>query len=983
MKQLILAILFFLYSFIVVGQTQKRTDSLLRNIASKTVSDSVKISSMYDIAADYLYNDVEKSKKYLDDLYTFSKNKKLNFGLFYYYYGKAYTNYIKGNYSKAIKLNDTAIYYAKLMHNKALQFDSYQFYSQIYINTGDDKKALENVNQAIILAEEIKNTEMLSNARFVLGNYYFEKNLLELALKEYQKVDKIMLAYQPIHFGLGATYINIARIYIKLNNLDKAKEYTTKATKIYKKLKYTKGNMYTTSLNALIDIAEKKYKRAIDSLLIVKKYYKSINDSFEEMEKTYLLGKAYGALNNTNTASKYLEESIRIAKNIDSLALLTALTNANEVYNTIKNYTKSINYGQEALTIASKKQKIDLISKNYYALAQSQKEVYNYKKALRNLENYIIYKDSTEQLQNQKRLIALETQYQAEKKEQQINLLKTENKLIKQQKSNERNLLLLGISIITLISILLFILYKNRQKTNKKLRELDNFKSKMFNNLSHEFRTPLTVIQGLSEKLEKQLTHYNDKENVQIIHKNASLLNEQLKQILAIAALEKSNLKPNNKKGDIVNFIKMLTHLFSSYAKSNAQNIYFKSNAKSILMDFDADKIQAILQNLISNALKFNKKGGVITVRANQQENYLLLQVEDTGIGIEKENLSKIFDRFYTSSSETNTEGTGIGLAYVKELVELAKGKITVESTINQGTTFTITLPITRSAEIPETPIIPKLPFVYRNTNTKTTAKTKPKAIKNSAKKVVLVVEDNKDIQRYYKQILGDTFNLIKAYNGKEAQEKLNKKEVDLILCDLAMPEMNGFEFSKQLKQIPELSHIPLIIVSANVSVEAKTQSYNLGIDAYLTKPFKEAELLSVIANLFKKQQQRTAYFSKLLELKTAKKSEEIRSVEVNFVKQIQECALEKVVYTTEELAQKLAMSRSKLNKKINTLTGMSIANYIKHIKMEKAKELLKNTNLQVNEIAYQIGYEEASLFTKVFKKTTGQTPTNYRQTNR
>ncbi len=517
------------------------------------------------------------------------------------------------------------------------------------------------------------------------------------------------------------------------------------------------------------------------------------------------------------------------------------------------------------------------------------------------------------------------------------------------------------------------------EKKTTELEELNNFQKQIFTNLTHEFRTPLTVIQGLSTHLEQELTHYSEIENIRIIHKNASLLNEQLKQILAISALDKSKLIPNNIQENIVVFIKTLTQLFSSYATSQGQTITFISDVDEIIMDFDSDKIQSILQNLISNALKFNRNDGEITVKTHLQNNSLVLSVSDTGMGIEKAHLDKIFDRFYTSSTETNTKGTGIGLAYVKELVNLANGKITVQSIVNKGTTFTIHLPITQVAEKPEKKIQPKLPFVYRDRTKSTHKRQYTKDNNRASKKTILVVEDNKDIQIYYKQLLQNQFGFLQAYNGKDAMEVLKSKNIDLIICDLAMPEMDGFQFSKHLKSVSELSHIPLIIVSANVTLEAKTKSFDLGIDAYLTKPFREEELLSIIDNLFEKQQQKATYFLEVLALKKADVSQEIRMVEVRFIKTLQEFALENKAYSTEEIARKMTMSRSKLNQKVNILTGMPVANYVKHIKIEKAKELLKNTAMQVSEIAFQLGYEDPSLFSKIFKKVTGQSPRVYK----
>ncbi len=559
-------------------------------------------------------------------------------------------------------------------------------------------------------------------------------------------------------------------------------------------------------------------------------------------------------------------------------------------------------------------------------------------------------------------------------------LFKTEDDLSKERQKNERNFFLIGIGLISILSLVLFYLYDRRQKNHIKLQELDAFKTKMFTNLSHEFRTPLTVIQGLSKNLELSITNPSDRKTLQIIYKNAELLNEQLKQIIAISSLDQNEVSFRWVRQNIVEYLHSLCELFKGYAKSKDQRLTFFCSEKEIFMDFDPDKIQIIVQNLISNALKFNSKNGEIKVRVKRKNNRLLFFVGDQGIGISPKQQKLIFNRFYTTSTENNLDGTGIGLAYVKEIVEKMKGTVKVKSKIGKGTIFKVSLPLNQSVKVQTIMVKPKLPFVYEQTKKSFLKKGDERIKPIKGNKKILIVEDNIDIQFFFKQALGQEFNIIQAFNGVKALKLLDQNNIDLVITDLSMPKMDGFEFSKKIKTNFNTSHIPIIVISAHNDLPPKQHAYQLGIDAYLTKPFKEAELRSIIDNLIIKQEQKNKFFAQLMDIKSINENQIVNQHEINFIKNLQEIAVENKIFTTEQIAFKLGMSRSKLNHKVKTLTGKGTASYIKSIKIKKAKKLLQNTNLLVSEIGFTLGYDDASLFAKVFKSVTKQSPKQFRE---
>ncbi len=858
------------------------------------------------------------------------------------------------------------------------------------VQSNESQKKIDSLLQVSEIQKQNKDWRQLAESYNEIAKLYYRGHQDKKAVAYYLMVDSLNqkqpnLKAPTVDALVGLNKILLLRgeldstIFLKRkNNLDRALQYA-----IDIKSPYSQAKVFL-ELGFLYGKIEDKTHQS-------KNYHKALRllDQSEKDENSIILKSSlyseisryhYHKMKDIDSAEYYLQKSVNLLENSqlnDKLPL--AFSQIGGFYKLIKNYDKSIEYLNKALDEINKNKDLPVSWRRgtLEDLAFVHSEINQPQKAFDYLYEAYLLNDSISKIENKNIALEMESKYQTQQKEQEIALLKTDKNLIQRQKDNQRNLLVGGLIISSLIGIFLFTLYKNRQKSNLQLKEIDLLKSKMLTNLSHEFRTPITVIQGLSNNLSKSSLNEKDQSTIETIQKNASLLNEQLKQILAIAALEKENLTFHYVNQDLVVFIDSLCRLFNSYAKSKKQHISFQSNAQKLPIDFDPDKIQTIVQNLISNALKFNQENGEIRVELIQENDFYHISISDDGMGIKPENINKIFERFYTSSTENNPEGTGIGLAIVKELVERMNGTIQVNSQIGKGTTFIVRFPISQNAQTPSQKVKPKLPFVY--TYKDKTVQTQPIHPPVSPSLTIMIVEDNKDIQLYYKQTLSDAYKIVQAQNGKQALELLEKKEIDLIISDISMSEMDGFEFSKQLKSNIHTSHIPLIVVSAHTEIDAKTKGYELGIDAYLAKPFKEQELLSIIRNLFKKQEEKNSYFSKLLELKSVDKEITVHQVEITFVKNLQELALESQIYTTEEIAQKMAMSRSKLNHKVKTLTGKSVANYIKSIKIEKAKELLKNTDLQINEIGYDLGYEDPSLFSKVFKKETGKTPKQFR----
>lgn len=319
-------------------------------------------------------------------------------------------------------------------------------------------------------------------------------------------------------------------------------------------------------------------------------------------------------------------------------------------------------------------------------------------------------------------------------------------------------------------------------------------------------------------------------------------------------------------------------------------------------------------------------------------------------------------------------------MALTKELVELMKGKIDVKSKVDKGSQFLIWLPITKKAHI-ESPNY-SLPFLEANYNTQEFEEVQ-NTTQSNHKFSILIVEDNSDIRTYLKQLLHNTYRIYTASNGKEGVKIAESKTIDIIISDVTMPKMDGFEFCKHIKQNVKTSHIPFVIVSARTQTKAKLKGYKLGVDAYLFKPFNAEELKLIINNLLHKVEQTRNYFSTLLKLKETDLPN-IQQLDIDFMKQVQTYALSKTTkLSVDELAKSLHTSRSQLHRKIKALTGKSTTNYINTIRLEKAKEILETTDLHISEIAYEVNFEDLAYFSKAFKKKYTYSPSQYRENHK
>jgi signal transduction histidine kinase/ligand-binding sensor domain-containing protein/DNA-binding response OmpR family regulator len=516
----------------------------------------------------------------------------------------------------------------------------------------------------------------------------------------------------------------------------------------------------------------------------------------------------------------------------------------------------------------------------------------------------------------------------------------------------------------------------------QKLKELDHLKSRFFANISHEFRTPLTLIIGPLEDFmqgggSEKLTSFVPK-----MHRNSKRLLQLINQLLDLSKLDSNSYKINTSREDIIPYVRQIVHSFSSLAKRRNINLGMKVDTalrenlenQNIRFYFDEDMIEKILNNLLSNAFKFTPEDGAIIVslgRAEKKKGFLEVKVKDSGIGIPEEKLPHIFDRFYQADDpgKKRFEGSGVGLALLKELVDLLHGEIFVESQSGRGATFYCYLPFNKRivSEKRTTEHIPSSDreIIPEDEITEAEAETL-----DADKSHILLVEDHKEVRKYIRGKLEASYSVTEAKNGKEGLEKAFRQIPDLVISDVMMPEMDGFEVCKRLKTNDLTSHIPVILVTARAEDADKLQGLETGADAYLIKPFNAKELNIRVGKLIKLRNGMRAKFSNKLIVKPSEVTVTSRDKEfMERLLSIVEQHIDDAQFSVVQLGSQMNMSASQLNRKLKGLINQTPQKFMRSVRMQRALDMLKGDAGGIAEIAWKVGFEDPGYFTKVFKQ--------------
>ena len=498
------------------------------------------------------------------------------------------------------------------------------------------------------------------------------------------------------------------------------------------------------------------------------------------------------------------------------------------------------------------------------------------------------------------------------------------------------------------------------------LRELDQVKSRFFANISHELRTPLTLIIGpIRSLLKKGNLQKEELRLAKLIETHSLALNQRVNQILDLTKLDSKKLDLLEKPTNVSAISRRIVALFESNAVQKGIDLKFEQeNDQEFKTLIDPQKLETILENFLSNALKFTPRGGNIRMFLEAKNEFLEWRVQDSGKGIPSNEVDNVFDRYYQvqHNSDGSGGGTGIGLALCKELVELMGGQIWVSSELGQGSSFFVSLPfrpITYAPAVEESFSEVIIPIIQ----------SKPKNPQGR----ILLVEDNADLREYVIGLLPD-YQIISAEHGQEALQKLENEKIDLMISDVMMPVMDGFELLKNLKEHPHYQSIPVVMLTARAALEDKLEALRIGVDDYILKPFAEEELLARVANALKRLQNRST--------QEEATEEEIIHPQQKWLQELEVIVLHELTnsqFNLEWLAEKLLLSKRQLQRRMKSYTGMTASEYIREIRLHQARQLLESGNYQtVGEVCYAVGFENQSHFSNIYLERFGKKPSEY-----
>lgn len=562
------------------------------------------------------------------------------------------------------------------------------------------------------------------------------------------------------------------------------------------------------------------------------------------------------------------------------------------------------------------------------------------------------------------------------RQQRRVDLAHEELKVERQEKWV--NMLVSLAIVMVLLAIIVAMQYVQviRKRHHRMLVKATQMKEEFFTNVTHEFRTPLTVILGLSQEIARKRTTDTDTQHqAKSIHRQGARLLELVTQLLDISKVKSAIGEPDWRHGNLAAQVEMMVETYMDYAQERGINISYNRPAE-LQTDFVPDYVNKVVGNLLSNALKFTPKGGSITVSLKQESKHITLSVSDTGQGMSQEEQSHILEPFYTSKSKENPHGTGVGLALVNEIVKATGGSIAWKSAPGAGTTFSISIPIQHRGK----PISESEMYSEPAPTDIEPDDDAPETInEGQSLKQILIVEDNSDVASFIGSQLGKDYEIHFAQNGKEGLDMARSLIPGLIISDVMMPMMDGLEFCRLLRADELVCHIPVIMVTAKVSEEDRLRGLECGVDAYLPKPFNTEELLLRISNLMKQREvlrQKYEQESALLPISADMPQD-------HFMKHAKAAILEAVRegkdLSVASLAEQLDINTRQLHRKVTALTGDTPVALIRTTKIELAQRILtQDPSVPMKNVAIDCGFTDYSHFVRVFKNVTGKTPSDF-----
>lgn len=824
-----------------------------------------------------------------------------------------------------------------------------------YWALGDSDRAIEKALRAVSIAEQQGLTSVLAETYRILAMSYRDQQEVDKAVWYIRQAET--LAKEEKNWDLLARVYNLAGVVAHTRTLyDSAFIYYNKALTLTEEHPITRFHVS----QALSNIGELYMEDDPDKALV---YFTKALESARE------------------TRNKSAEAGI--------------LADLGRTFATTKQYSKANWYLQQSLRSARELGLKRVIRHVYLALVDVKVQQGKATEALNYMKAYYDVRDSLINRSKTRQIVELEKRFEAEKQEQKIKLLEQEKKI----ESLWKNVLIIGSLFLVVALVIIYRLQKLRsakahqlletqQTLNEKLKETDTLKSRFFANLSHEFRTPLSLILGPTEEQLRNTSLLPDqRQNLSLIQRNAQRLLALVNQLLDLSKLEAGKMELSVQGGNISDFLDLLTASFDSLAENKQIHFIKKIPVGVTPVGYDADKVEKIVTNILFNAFKFTPAGGrvIFSVAVLREQRTILISVADTGKGIPAEEQSNIFSPFYQLKydREDGQPGTGLGLSLVSELVKLYGGSIKLKSELNAGTCIDVSLPLfdappNNESDLPGENFSAALKSAFIPDEAELQSVASATEISES----ILVVEDNASLRNFIASGFIRRFVVLTAKDGNEGLAMARQHIPDVILSDVMMPGLNGLEFTNAIKQDERTSHIPVILLTAKADIQSKVEGLRKGADDYLAKPFSLEELQIRVNNQIDQRQRLAKKLKEEISKETSPLSEPKElSLDEKFilnVRTVVEANISNSFFSVEVLADEVNLSRAQLFRKLKALINTSPSEFISDMRLQRAAQLIRAKADNVSQIGYAVGFNEQSYFAKRFRKKYGVSPTEY-----
>jgi signal transduction histidine kinase/DNA-binding response OmpR family regulator len=946
MRKTCILIIVISLSFSTALNAQQQIIDSLKQLVPQSKEDTNKVLLLGDIAY-YLYN-LNPGESFEYGKKTLELAQKIGFGrgVINGYYKMCIARYGESDYEDAKKYALLALEKAEELEYGNRMSPIFNILGIIAKNTGDYEEAIKWGFEAEKIARQYGEATDVAIAISNIGSLYLELSDT-INAKKYllDAVDLMITQDEKLH--LVELYSNL--VHVEADD-DKKFEYLINALNLAEETDYVSGLVYNyQSLGNFYRDVRQDFANAKQSYYRALNYVDMNEDQYQKASICIDFGNLLMQTDQLDSASLILEEGLELAKGHDFRLKIT-----------------------EAKKMLSK----------IYALNNDHEQAYTF------LEESYILSDSLYNENIAEELAIANSRFESEKKESQI----IQQQLEIERQTNIRNRTIYGGLVLALLGSVIFVVLNSRHKRKRKeaelafelehakaenLENLDQLKSEFFTNISHELRTPLTLITGPLEIALKKSDNRLVRKELELAHSNSKRLLNLINEIMDLSRLQEGKLKLNESSVNLHNLVRRIFFSFHSLANIHQLEMDFDfAMSKDLNLNVDVEKFEKVLNNLISNAIKYSDPGGKIKLRTISNGDYITLSVIDKGQGIPEDELPYIFNRYYQSSHGTSSiqGGVGVGLTIANELTKLFGGTLSAESEVGQGSIFTLTFPIKEPVE-KVTDAIEEDSWMSNEEQPKS-LDFQPLLL-NGEQPKVLIVEDNQDMLSFLKQILSPHFICSAAVDGVEALRLIQTESFDLVLSDVMMPRMDGFTLKEKVNSLPGMRQVPFIMLTARVRDEDKLEGLNLGVDDYITKPFSTGELLARMKNALGNKMERENWLKKNLGIELF--PDPLDSTDQKILKEAERSVLSNLAETdfkVGDLARSIGYGERQLRRVIKSLTGFTPVGFILEIRLLKAFQLLeKHQYLSVSEVRDEVGIESPSYFTTKFKDRFGINP--------